>query len=60
MPRKPRAYINWLKLEDRIREALQGYKGELYDPDSALRRIDDAIGEETGRGWELEGWKGGE
>lgn len=52
--------VDWLKLEDRIRNELRIYKINKSSNDSfpaaeiALTGIDDILGEETGRGWELE------
>ena len=51
----PGARIDWLRLEKRIRAALrQQYLFPARDPMDTLEAIDNALGEETGRGWELE------
>lgn len=68
MKKAPASY--WLRLEDRIREALNNYEKEMlirfekggnvkqlieYDPSIAcLFSIAEIIGEETGRGYPLE------
>ena len=41
--------MDWLRLESRIRNALRSIN-EGADPMTALRAIDDAVGEETCRG----------
>ena len=49
----PKGMIDWLNLEERIRKTLRRYVKTGLDPYEALEEIDNALGEETGRGWEL-------
>jgi|GEM_PF-3286479 len=50
--------VNWLRLEQRIRKALQNLKEDrelhLDDAIETLSTISAILGEETGRGYELE------
>jgi hypothetical protein len=46
--------MDWLRLEERIRVVLRAYIKGTLECKEALNQIDDALGEETGRGFELD------
>lgn len=46
--------MNWLRLENRIRVILRAFVKGTIDCKEALNQIDDALGEETRRGCELD------
>lgn len=49
--------MNWLRLETRLRNYLRDMLQGDIDKDTCLAAIDNALGEETGRGYELpENW----
>lgn len=46
--------IDWLKVENGIRAELRRFRDERADPRAVLAEIDDILGDETGRGYELD------
>ena len=53
---KKKVEVDWLKLEQRIRQALRDYRDYPHsgvDAWETLEAIDEALGDETGRGCEL-------
>ena len=45
--------VNWLRLEDKIRKALEEYNKGTVGARGTLIDISDTLGDETGRGYEI-------
>ena len=48
------ALMRWQDFEIRVRNALRMYKDGVLTAEECLLKVDDALGEETGRGFVLQ------